>query len=849
MKRPDEYQKLIYAAFLHDIGKFSLRAGHRLNPKNERDRSALETYTRITGSDLHPRFSYYHAAMTDKFFREFLSPELDEAGHLAALHHMPKQAANERHKLLARIITLADWLSSGERVKLDEEEDPQSPGQEPLISIFSQLSGDFAENCSENKKVKETKGEQNYYIPLSPLDVDMNYLFPLPDKQAAFRYRDYPGLWDDFIKDLKKLREDDNYFSQLYYLLNRYLITMPSAAFKEKADISLFHHLKSTTAIACCFYQLVQNGQLQEQEILSLLQTIADFCRIRQENKNKSIPVAEPLKKADIILVGGDISGIQSFIYEVTSEKALKGLRARSFYVQLISEAMAKSIIKEFNLPETNILYCGGGNFYLLIPALKNFDLKLKDIQKKFDSILVRAHKGKMSAVLSWAEVSYFNFLGGFDECWNKVGTNLARDKKRKFSSLLTGNSGLTEYEMIFGPLDLGGERRGCRVCSEELTDGEVEICPFCTSLIDLASRIKDARAIVIRPAKNSPPDDSLVTWFSVIQNLGYEVIIKSGTRTPEDQDWTGNYQPGALLLNTTDFAGKGTGFYFLPNKTYSADGEILTLEKMAEKARGIEKWGVLRADVDNLGTLFKEGLGDNKTISRVAMLSFMISSYFSGRISQIENWVNAKTERNGINTSDIYIAYSGGDDLFIIGPWSELLDLAFAIYNDFREFTCNRLTLSAGIYYAPSKKFPIYQAAHEAGDAVETSKTNGKNRLTLFETPILWSDYPKIKEIIQLTVDLLEGTEEKKAPRSLLNILYSIHKEKELKNKEKDKIHIERIWRLYYAIKKIFPHSRPDDEFPRGINKLIKIVITDYEVYPYLNIATRVADYLMRKK
>lgn len=848
MKRPDEYQKLIYAAFLHDIGKFSLRAGHRLNPKNERDRSALETYTRFTGSDIHPRYSYYHAAMTDKFFREFLPPELDEAGHLAALHHMPEEGIDQRQKLLARMITLADWLSSGEREKL--EGDGQSDSQsEPMISIFSQLSGDFSGNCSENKKEKETKADRNYYIPLSPLDVEMKNLFPLPDKQAAFRYRDYPGLWNDFIEDLKKLNEEDNYFTQLYYLLNKYLITIPSAAFKEKADISLFHHLKSTTAIASCLYQLMQNGQLQEQEVSSLLQTIPDYYRSRKENKNKSIPVAEPLNKADIILVGGDISGIQSFIYEVTSEKALKGLRARSFYVQLISEVMAKSILKEFNLPETNILYCGGGNFYLLIPALKEFDLKLKELQKQFDSILLRAHKGKVAAVLSWTEVSYFNFLGGFDECWNKVGANLARDKKRKFSSLLSGNNGPTEYEMIFGPLDLGGERRGCQVCSEELTDGEIEICPFCTSLIDLASRIKDAQAIVIRPAKNSPPDDSLPTWFSVIHNLGYEVIIKSGTKTLEDQDWTGNYQPGALLLNTTDFAGKGVGFYFLPIKTYSADGEILTLEKMAEKARGIEKWGVLRADVDNLGTLFKEGLGDNKTISRVAMLSFMISSYFSGRISQLENWVNAKTERNGINTSDIYIAYSGGDDLFIIGPWSELLDLAFVIYNDFREFTCNRLTLSAGIYYAPSKKFPIYQAADEAGDAVETSKTNGKNRLTLFETPIPWSDYLKIKEIIQLTVDLLEGTEEKKAPRSLLNILYSIHQEKELKNKEKDKIHIERIWRLYYAIKKIFPHLRPDDTFPNNINKLIKIIITDYQVYPYLNMATRVADYLVRKK
>lgn len=847
MNKLTEFEELIFASFLHDLGKFYLRAGGKLIPSDERDGFALQTYTRNTGSEYQPRYKYYHAALTEKFFREYLPRQLDNACHLAALHHIPENASNERHKLLASLITLADWLSSGERIEL--EDDMQTDARiEPLLSIFSQLKAYPVNTLKENSSGQEGSAGDNpdYFIPLSPLDDKMENLFPVMRKGEAFASRDYPKLWQDFVTELKKLRTDDNYLTQLYYLLQKYLLTIPSAAFKEKADISLFHHLKSTAAITACLYQLIQAGRLEPQDIETLLEKISSYNQAKRDKNSLRAP--DVLNRADIALVGGDISGIQSFLYEVTSEKALKGLRARSFYIQLISEVLARSILKEFDLPETNLLYCGGGNFYLLIPALDEFEQKLKAIQKKFDSTLLAAHRGKLSIVLSWWGVNYLNFIENFAGCWHALSTRINENKKRKFASLLDTSTGQSMHEKIFGPFDEGGEKKGCSICGEELTGEEIEICFFCTSLIDLATKMKDAEALVVKSINPSGEQKDLKTWYDVIAALGYEARF---TRYQDRREEERRYFSGGYLLNSTDFAGRASGFYFLPNKTYSPEGEMLTLEKISEKARGIEKWGVLKADVDNLGWLFKEGLGENKTISRISMLSFMLSAYFGGRLSQIESLEKAsdysRQEPRQI-AANIYIAYSGGDDLFLIGPWSELHELAWLLYQDFRKFTCHRLSLSAGIYYAPSKKFPIYQAADEAGEAVELSKGSGRNRLTLFETPVPWSAYPKIKEIYELTEELLtkDGAGERGAPRSLLNILYSIYQERELKSKKT--IQIERIWRLYYAIRKIFIRFGRDECQTEKVTRLVNMVVTNYEIYPYLNIATRVADYLTRK-
>lgn len=813
----NEYQNVVLAALLHDIGKFYQRAGFKLDVKSSSgDAYDFTAYTRKSSQG---RYTHVHAAYTAKFFREYL-PNSSSAEVLAALHHVPENANNNQQRFLASLITLADRMSSGERQDRNEEEESGKPQEEPLTSIFSLI-------------VLKGEGGKEYYQPLTALEPSVNSFFPVESKAQAFGGTSgeaaYRKLWEKFTNEFRKLNRDD--ILQIYYLLQKYTLSIPAAVYRDKPDISLFHHLKTTSALAACLFHLYQAGQLDENKIKQVINSLVTF-----KDKTQQSP-GEPLQQPDFLLIGGDISGIQEFIYQVTSERALKGLRARSFYLQVLSEIMARKVLHEFNLSEVNLLYCGGGNFYLILPNINRAEEKLNIIQRETDEILLRAHKGKLAAILSWIPVCYQDFFYDFARLWDKLGAKLQMKKRKKFASLAELPETTIFQEIVLGPFDTGGQMKGCQICGEEITEEKNDICSLCESFIDFSNELLRATSVLLEPQAEKPLPRKDLTWQDVIEALGFRFKFSG----PYDKE-----ARRSLVINSTDFAGKYRGFVFVARKARTPQGKILTLEDLAKAATGIQKWGVLRADVDRLGELFSRGLGKNKTISRVSTLSSMLSLYFSARMSQLENLGYNKDVTNYL-TDHIYLAYSGGDDLFLIGPWSTLPDLANIIYNDFRKFTCQQLTLSAGIFFSPSKKFPIYQAAELAGEAEDKAKNEGRDRLTIFGETLPWACYSKVKEIISLVTSLIDGKNGGKVPRSLINVLYNVYLEKELKKKvNPNNVPLERIWRFHYSLKKLM--AGLDESQRQDLLKLLNLVIINYEISPCLNIATRVADYLTRK-
>lgn len=74
-----------------------------------------------------------------------------------------------------------------------------------------------------------------------------------------------------------------------------------------------------------------------------------------------------------------DISGIQSFIFNVPSTGAARELKSRSMYVQGIADSCLQELKDFFKDESVKELYNGGGNFYLEISTNKNE----KDLQDK----------------------------------------------------------------------------------------------------------------------------------------------------------------------------------------------------------------------------------------------------------------------------------------------------------------------------------------------------------------------------------------------------------------------------------------------------------------------------------
>ena len=76
--------------------------------------------------------------------------------------------------------------------------------------------------------------------------------------------------------------------------------------------------------------------------------------------------LAENPKAENLSLIVGDLSGVQSFIYTISSAGALKSLRARSFYLELVTEEIVQQLLEALELPRTNIIFAGASKLYIL---------------------------------------------------------------------------------------------------------------------------------------------------------------------------------------------------------------------------------------------------------------------------------------------------------------------------------------------------------------------------------------------------------------------------------------------------------------------------------------------------
>src|SRR5262249_25932481 len=155
----------------------------------------------------------------------------------------------------------------------------------------------------------------------------------------ADRRKAYRRLWDGFTDELARIprAELDSYFETLYYLLQKYAWAVPAAS---GGDLSFFDQARTAAAIAAALWR----AGTAETELDALLAGDGEACRADR-----------------LMLVGGDITGVQAFLYTVTARGAARGLRGRSFYLQLVGEAIARWVLRELELPVTNLLYVGGG--------------------------------------------------------------------------------------------------------------------------------------------------------------------------------------------------------------------------------------------------------------------------------------------------------------------------------------------------------------------------------------------------------------------------------------------------------------------------------------------------------
>ena len=752
-----EYLAIILAALLHDIGKFWQRTGQ-----------PPPGYEGFTEEDYGPHGA--HAKWSAAFVSEYIPPEWREGLSPVLYHHKPQD-------YLSKLIALADWLSAGER----EEEEP-SQRLSLLRSVFDRLS-----LMDPNGKPIPAP-EEEFYYPLAPLSLEGEgerwKLNPRSGDGTAAP-KEYAALWEKFTSEAEKLNglglSLPNYLETLYYLLKKFTWCVPSAYYKAVPDVSLFDHSRITAAIAVCLHK----DEVEESEFNRLLEAL------RTGDK-------EALKAPRFLLVGGDVSGVQDFIYTITSSGAAKGLRGRSFYLQLLNQVVARFLLRKLGLPFLNIVYIGGGNFYFLAPlSVKNM---LEGLRREVARRLIAVHKGDVYLALDAVDVSPLDFIieeGGEEPSrWaakvNELFGRLNRAKERRFAELGTGM-----YWEVFEPQGKGGlpeeegKPRFCQICQEEdgVREDEdgVRRCELCRSFGKLGSKIASAEWLVLGEVEPEEPGEGPWDYERALRLFG---VVAMPAGRVEDAQIEGAERIIAYRLRKSDFliepedeVERAYGFDFQARAVpHTPKGEIADFSDITQASKGMKRLGVLRMDVDNLGRLLSEGLGWKASASRLATMSFMLSAFFKGWLGEICRDFNESNEdeKKGL----VYLTYSGGDDLFLVCSWNLAPVLARRIREDFAKFTCDNrnVTISAGIAVVP-EKYPVYKAAELAKIALDEEakevrrRRNGylaiKDAISFLGKPLGWEEFEKA---LKLKDQLLKLIEEEKFPRGLLARLFTIY-------------------------------------------------------------------------
>lgn len=728
-----ELQLLVLAALLHDVGKFAQRAG-----RTRSDSLAGEYCPHKNG-----RPSHLHVLYTDDFIENSLplpremEPQRSHLARLASAHHQPAGDS-----LLEKALSRGDSLSAGAD-RLTETSDSGDFKSARLVTVFDQVR-------LREKTFDSATAKGLHYYPLAPLEEDS---FPTTLDKA--RQGSYQELFERFLASLKDLplhMGTAHYTDSVVSLLERFTWCVPSNTWHSLPDISLYDHALSTAAIAQALYcfHAEKGGMPGEGR-----QTVSKF-----------------------ILFGGDLSGIQKYIFGLDKSHGAgvaKLFRARSFFLQAVTRSVLLELLDRLGLSTVARIMDAGGRFVLLLPATEAVQATLPAFETELQEWFLRRFGAELSLVCSYGTglTEEDLELNRFRDKLDELNDHIDYRKKRKFDRVMAGGA---------SPLiELGdfGEAGDCTVCHKRPAHGDssraferehgrqIDICEDCFDQIDIiGKRLPDpaTRFAVYRKGKNG--GNQSIELFGGISLSFERSVDESGISALEIANLRDRsafaYHPVAghlPLISDDDMA------YWRFHDLADGDGENITIDgdevragmpktfqmiALASKSelrgelRGKTFLAAFKADVDNLGFIFSIGLQERLSVSRFTGLSRMLNHFFSEYL----------LKRIREEYRNIYVVFAGGDDLFLLGPWTDIVRFATLVSAEFKRFTAGNaeISLSAGIAVV-KPALPVQAIARLAEGTLEKSKSfisregRKKNAVTLFDTTVSWDDYEKLLE------------------------------------------------------------------------------------------------------
>ncbi len=626
-----------------------------------------------------------------------------------------------------------------------------------------------------------------YFYPLKPLSITSE-VFPVAEADAE--QDEYESLWTKFVSEHSRLPVGSfkAYFESLVHLLHKYTWCVPA----DDPGVSLYDHIRVTCALSICLFELEKIGRLDDGEFL---------------------------------IIEGDLSGIQNFIYnpafngQEVHDGVARRLRGRSFYLNLLAKTLSDYLVEALNLEIVNVIWATGGHFLVLAPDTDTVRERLTESKRTIQHWIWKEFRGALGVILGQLSITRESFAD-FGSVKAELSHKLSELKLRQFESLLDFDASVDRaWEDSFTL------RMGNGVCVDtgrDLNDYEISISSaynddarlrslqslhfdrigrVLVSASTLQMRRKSEWAVDKERVAAIPEDEHEAHRFKnntrkvlvEFPELGRCWLISDSTKAMDGADLclrlahSENQQLEFLPeFNRPDTVSYGFELFAGEVKADSS-GYIAEFHELAEAARGSKHLAVLRMDVDNLGLVFSRGLS-KRSIPRVANLSRMLDWFFSGYLNSL------------VAGRNLYTTYAGGDDLFIVGAWNEVLELSRNIRADFKRFCAANpdLHISGGISLCKGK-YPIARAAEEAGEALDEiakgkarfKEDSDKDSLAFLEQKVNWEH---LEQLIRLGDQMIKAIAEEKLSRKFVYQILSLYRYHIDPNRRKPKQELQEV-------------------------------------------------------
>ena len=787
---------------LHDIGKVIYRAGIGSGRHSESGCMWMSEFVDPKrNKDLLDCIKYHHAA------------ELRKA---AIAPDSPAYA-----------VYIADNIAAGaDRREIQDPEGNERPDEQPfqrtmpLSSIFNLMWG----------------GDKKLAYPPANLDESAKY----PGEPVPLTQDIYLQKAAELKGELAKLFSPEiegEYINSLLTVMEHILSYVPSStSTRELADISLYDHSKITAAVAAAI-----SSYLEAKGVSSHKKALMDDEKQFMDEKA-------------FIMFSCDFSGIQNFIYTIGSKSALKSLRSRSFFLELLMEYMMDELLQECGMSRANIIYSGGGHCYALLPNTEKTVHSLNRFDTAVNGWLLGQFRSSLYLACSWRECSGNDLRN--DPAESSPYSALFRDLSLGIASKKVSRYSPAELTLLNSE-SFRDDGRECKICGvTDSLDPKEDICFWCDIFAKISNRLlrEDVFAVVVGKDIPTQPCLPVPDIFGGGERFIVLPDYKQALKLEEEREALRVYSKNRTY----------TGFKY-STKIYMGDYSSGALfEELAEKAHGIDRIAVLRADDDDLGKAFISGfdrIGEGlarhekdvyKSLSRTAGFSRQLSLFFKYHINSLlackDDGVGYCSLGNGTDRNagrNVIVVYSGGDDIFLVGSWDDVIEAAIDIRKSFLKFTAGGLTISAGIHVC-QPKFPLYMSARlSAALEAKSKKLEGKDGITLFEdsgeNTYKWEDFEnKVMTKHHLLSSFLDTEDQDRGKAFLYRLL-------ELMRRADDRINIARC---AYMLARLAPSNNPrKEEAYREFSKKAFAWIRDPAARRELITAIHIYLYINRKK